>query len=87
MKYKWKARLYDAEATYVLNTYRVLLTRARYETVIWVPPGSRRDDAFHDPTRDAAELDEVARFLAACGTRLLEDSQTLDHAVPAPALL
>jgi hypothetical protein len=49
-----------------LNAYRVLLTRARYETVIWVPRG----DA-HDPTRDPAWLDAVAAFLLSCGARSL----------------
>ncbi len=47
-----------------LNAYRVLLTRARYETVIWVPPG----DAL-DPSRDPRMLDEVAGFLLRCGAR------------------
>ena len=45
-----------------LNAYRVLLTRARYETVIWVPHG-----APDDPTRDPAAYDAVAAFLLACG--------------------
>ncbi len=45
-----------------LNAYRVLLTRARYETVIWVPPG---DPA--DPSRDPAALDRVAAYLLSCG--------------------
>jgi hypothetical protein len=60
-----------AEATYIRNTYRVLLTRARYETVIWVPEGSRAGDPFHDPTRDAARYDAIAGFLLACGARPL----------------
>jgi hypothetical protein len=60
------------ERRFILNTYRVLLTRARYETVIWVPPGSPADDPFHDATRDAAELDAIADFLLACGARPLE---------------
>jgi hypothetical protein len=68
----WQRVRNGAEATYILNTYRVLLTRARYETVIWVPRGSRRGDAFHDPTRDATELDAIAEFLIACGARPLE---------------
>jgi hypothetical protein len=55
----------------VLNTYRVLLTRARGETVVWVPRGSAADDPFHDPTRDAAAYDAVAAFLLACGARPL----------------
>jgi hypothetical protein len=45
-----------------LNAYRVLMTRARYETVIWVPRG-----AADDPTREPAVMDQVAAFLAACG--------------------
>lgn len=50
-----------------LNTYRVLLTRARYATVIWVPRGDAGDR-----TRQPDELDAVARFLAACGVGALE---------------
>ena len=49
-----------------VNTYRVLLTRARYETIIWVPQG---DDA--DVTRPRAEMDAIADFLLACGARPL----------------
>ena len=45
-----------------LNAYRVLLTRARYETVIWVPRGDAAD-----PTRDPARLDAVARYLVEAG--------------------
>lgn len=68
-----------SEAHYVINTYRVLLTRARGETVIWVPRGSPRTDPFHDVTRDAADYDAIAAFLLACGARPLEE------AAPAPA--
>jgi hypothetical protein len=66
----WQQR--KADAHYVVNKYRVLLTRARYETVIWVPRGSRREDPFHDATRDAAELDAIARVLLDCGARPLD---------------
>ena len=45
-----------------LNAYRVLLTRARYETVIWVPTGDPGD-----PTRKPERLDAVADFLLRCG--------------------
>lgn len=45
-----------------INTYRVLLTRARHETVIYVPQG---DPA--DVTRDPAALDAIATFLRGCG--------------------
>ena len=53
-----------------INTYRVLLTRARYETVIWVPTGDPGDR-----TRDPAELDAVADFLLRCGAGVLEIAQ------------
>ncbi len=63
----WQSR--EKDAHYVINKYRVLLTRARYETVIWVPRGSPRGDAFHDATRDAAGFDAVADLLLAAGAR------------------
>jgi hypothetical protein len=53
-----------------LNTYRVLLTRARYETVIFVPLGDRID-----PTRDPGVLNEVSHFLQSCGARALPGIQ------------
>ena len=49
-----------------LNAYRVLLTRARYETVIWVPRGDAAD-----PTRDPAAMDAVAAYLLHCGAHPL----------------
>ncbi len=64
---KWQLRRTPEAVSNRLNTYRVLLTRARYETVIWVPRG---DDA--DRTRLTAELDAVADFLMACGVAELE---------------
>jgi hypothetical protein len=47
----------------------VLLTRARYETVIWVPAGDAAD-----ATRDPATFDAIARFLCDCGARVLDDA-------------
>ena len=55
-----------------LNTYRVLLTRARYDTVIFVPRG----DAI-DPTRSPSVFNGIAAFLTACGAKPL--------GAPAPA--
>jgi hypothetical protein len=60
-----------------INTYRVLLTRARYETVIFIPPGDARD-----ATRSPDVLDAIARFLCACGAEMLEDTAS----VPMPEL-
>jgi len=67
----WTARAFRGTAwtrmgadksTNRLNAYRVLLTRARYHTFIWVPRG---DGA--DPTRDPNWLDDTAAFLFSCG--------------------
>lgn len=63
-----------AEREWIRNTYRVLLTRARYETVIWVPRG---DPADH--TRPPAEMDAVAVFLRDCGARPLDESDVPVH--------
>jgi hypothetical protein len=51
-----------------LNTYRVLLTRARYETIIFVPTGDPVD-----ATRPPAIYNDIAIFIAASGfTELTE---------------
>lgn len=77
----WRRVNKAEDRRHILNTYRVLLTRARYETVVWVPRGSRHGEAFHDATRDAAELDAIADLLLACGARPLA---TEDSAAPEP---
>lgn len=64
-----------------LNTYRVLLTRARYETVIWVPRGYAGD-----ATRNPAHFTEVATFLRLCGVQE-SDGATLDMTGAAPQTL
>ena len=52
---------------FFLNKYRVLLTRARYETVIWVPLGSDPGEPFFDATRPRAAFDDLADYLRRCG--------------------
>jgi DUF2075 family protein len=47
---------------YVLNTYRVLLTRAREGMVIWVPHGDATDE-----TRPPIWFDSTANYLKECG--------------------
>ena len=47
---------------YMLNKYRVLLTRAREGTVIWVPKGNSADW-----TRPPAAYEAVAEYLVSCG--------------------
>lgn len=70
-----------------LNTYRVLLTRARYRTLIWVPRGDAGDR-----TRDPSAFDAVAAFLLACGAMELPAAGAAPRATfaampPAQALL
>ena len=47
---------------YVLNKYRVLLTRAREGMIIWVPQGN-----LLDWTRPPSKYDSVAEYLRTCG--------------------
>jgi Uncharacterized conserved protein (DUF2075) len=65
---RWQEPRGEAAIAYQINTYRVLLTRARYATVIWVPEG---DSA--DKTRDPYTFDAIAQFLTDCGARPLSD--------------
>jgi hypothetical protein len=66
-----------------LNTYRVLLTRARYETFIWVPRGDASD-----PTRPPASFDAIADFLGCCGVGTVEgDAGEPEDLVAQPILL
>ncbi len=52
----------------IKNKYRVLLTRARIETVIWVTRGCPADR-----TRSPEYFDQTATFLEECGVTLLPD--------------
>ena len=68
-----------------LNAYRVLLTRARHGTVIWVPRGDARDK-----TRDPGRYDAIAAYLCACGAAALDGTGVVAEDAPddlEPALL
>ena len=90
----WQARSFRASAWTLprqaearsnrLNAYRVLLTRARHGTVIWVPRGDARDS-----TRDPALYDAVAGYLIECGATPLDEAAIPDEAaiLPGPVLL
>ncbi len=58
----WQRIGQDSARAYLVNSYRVLLTRARQGMVLFVPAG---DD--EDSTRPRAPLDETAEFLMSCG--------------------
>ena len=80
---KWQRVLGVEAAANQVNTYRVLLTRARYETIIFVPLG---DDL--DPTRNGAIYDGIADFLGDCGAEALVVAEPLEPALsPQIALL
>jgi hypothetical protein len=59
---RWEQVREDSTQRYIVNKYRVLLTRARQGGVIWVPPG----DAC-DPTRPPPIYDDIAAYLDRCG--------------------
>jgi hypothetical protein len=63
----WKSIKVPLNRDYVLNSYRVLLTRARQGMVIWVPPGDNSD-----PTLDPTGLDVTANILIKSGLKALE---------------
>ncbi|KAA2214181.1 DNA/RNA helicase domain-containing protein [Teichococcus oryzae] len=87
---QWRARRFvghawqrvgsPASQHHIRNTYRVLLTRARFETLIFVPHGDAAD-----ATRPAAEADAVADYLLRCGVPLLDNGEV--PAIPATAPL
>jgi hypothetical protein len=80
---RWQEPRGEAAIAFQINTYRVLLTRARYETVIWVPSGDAAD-----ATRDPATFDAIARFLCDCGAQALDNfAEPETAAVVTPMLL
>jgi hypothetical protein len=65
-----------------INSYRVLLTRARYETAIFIPRGDPEDI-----TRHPAVFDAIADFFAACGADALTSDVAIEIPAPAESLL
>ena len=53
--------------SYLINSYRVLLTRARQGMVIWVPEGD-----LEDHTRYSFFYDPIAEYLENCGLEILD---------------
>ncbi|MDE8348750.1 MAG: DUF2075 domain-containing protein [Acidocella sp.] len=58
---KWQTPTIQNTIDFRINTYRVLLTRARYDTIIWIPEG-----VSDDPTREPTLLNETAAYLVRC---------------------
>jgi hypothetical protein len=78
---KWQTIRSTQAIANQMNTYRVLLTRARYDTIIFIPRGDARDG-----TRDQAAYDRIAYFLRQCGARDWADPPA-QQAAPIPAEL
>ncbi len=66
---RWTHIRKDDRRAYLVNAYRVLLTRARQGTVIVVPPG---DEADH--TRAPAFYDPIYRYLRTVGVATIEEA-------------
>jgi hypothetical protein len=54
------------DCRFLLNKYRVLLTRARRGLIIWVPSGDASD-----PTRSPGQYDPTADYLVRCGLQVV----------------
>ena len=59
---RWQRVDDETRKTFIANSYRVLLTRARQGLVVFVPEGSTED-----ATRQPAEYEAIYAFLLACG--------------------
>lgn len=61
---KWCKRNKMEQQRYLINSYRVLLTRARQGMVLFVPRGVEEEE---DATRNKAYYDRIYTYLQACG--------------------
>jgi hypothetical protein len=63
---KWQNNAQTERQFYLLNSYRVLMTRARQGMVIFVPEGDKEDD-----TRKPEFYDPIYEYLLSCGFKEL----------------
>lgn len=66
----WSHRNKTEQQRYLLNSYRVLLTRARQGMVIFVPYGVDEEE---DSTRQKELYDDIFNYLLKCGIAQLEE--------------
>jgi DUF2075 family protein len=64
---RWQIIRESEKHRFRINGYRVLLTRARAGSVIYVPRGGK-----DDPTRSPSEADQIAVALLAAGCRPID---------------
>jgi hypothetical protein len=63
---RWGILKNEIDQQYLLNTYRVLLTRARRGLVLWIPQGD-----ISDKTRLPVSFDSTADYLIRCGLSVI----------------
>ncbi|HEV2320055.1 MAG TPA: DNA/RNA helicase domain-containing protein, partial [Verrucomicrobiae bacterium] len=63
---RWGFLRNEIDRQYLVNSYRVLLTRARRGLVIWVPQGDSSDH-----TRLPEYFDSTADYLGRCGIQVI----------------
>lgn len=68
---KWNKRNKPEQKRYLLNSYRVLLTRSRQGMIIFVPKGV---DPELDPSRNSAFYDGIYNYLISCGIKELKSN-------------
>ena len=66
---RWMKRNAPEQKRYLLNSYRVLLTRSRQGMIIFVPKGVSAED---DSTRNHVFYDEIYNYLISCGIEELK---------------
>lgn len=68
---RWNKRNKMEQKRYLVNSYRVLLTRARQGMVIFIPHGVDEEE---DATRNHQFYDEIYDYLVSCGIKELDES-------------
>lgn len=67
---RWMHRNKGEQQRYLVNSYRVLLTRARQGMVIFVPKGVDEEE---DSTRKRQFYDDIYEYLLKCGLKTLDN--------------
>ena len=62
----WNKRRKEEQKRYLVNSYRVLLTRARQGMILFVPKGVDEEE---DPTRNYKYYDDIYKYLVSCGIK------------------
>ena len=65
---RWNKRHREEQKRYLVNSYRVLLTRSRQGMIIFVPKGVDEED---DTTRNRSFYDGIYQYLISCGIKQL----------------